>query len=428
MSTRHLFWLVLAGFALSGCHARSSRSDEAREICLAEPSDGSPLDEAIRQYQGQARKLPTKPEQWLLVGRGWVRKARASSDPGFYINVRGCADEALHVDPGNIAALNLSALTLMNDHRFGEARKVAEETLTKQPTDTIALGTLSDSLLELGRFDEASATAQRMVDLRPDMASYSRAAYFRWLEGDGANAKLFMRYALNGRDMHDPEPAAWTFVQAATIYWNEGDYEGADSVFAEALTWMPDYPSALTGRARVALSRGQPKKAIEYLEKAHRINPLPETAWLLGDARDMLGDAAGARTEYDRVVRDGRKIDRLTLALFYATKNREADEAVRLIEAERAVRGGIYVDDAYAWALYRTGRIAEARAASDRALRLHTRDARLLYHAGVIRLAGGEPQGRDLVRQALQLNPTFDWTAAAEAERMLDDAKPSPAH
>ncbi len=381
MPTRSLL-LILACAAIAGCHATPrSSADESRDICLADPGAGSPIDEAIRHAQGQARKLPIEPHSWTLVGQGWVRKARVTSDPGFYVSVRSCAD--------------------------------------KEPNDTIALGFLSDALLELGEFDRAAAATQRMVDLQPDMASYSRAAYFRWLAGDSVNAKLFMRYALNGRDIKDKEPTAWTFVQAATMYWNEGDYDGADAVFAEALKWVPDYAPALTGRARVHMSLGQPKRAVEYLEKAFKINRLPETAWLLGDARAMLGDAAGAQAAYDLVVREGRKADRLTLALFFATKNRDTDEAVRLLEEERRTRGGVYVDDAYAWALYRAGRIDEARTASDRALRLHTNDARLLYHGGMIRLSAGDRSGRDLIRRALQLNPKFDADAAAEAARIL---------
>jgi tetratricopeptide (TPR) repeat protein len=257
------------------------------------------------------------------------------------------------------------------------------------------------------------------MDLKPNMASYSRASYFRWLRGDTKNANLFIRYALDGRDLRDPEPAAWTFVQAATIFWNEGDYDGADAVFAEALKWVPDYPPALVGKARVALSREQPRRAVEYLEKAYPATRLPETAWLLGDAREMLGDSVGARAAYDRVIEEGKKSDRLTLALFYTTKNRAPEEAIRLIEAERATRGGIYVDDTYAWALYRAEKIAEARKATDRAIRLGTRDARLLYHAGAIRIAAGDPEGKDLVRKALAINPKFDWTGATEATRLL---------
>src|SRR6185295_4711873 len=114
--------------------------------------------------------------------------------------------------------------------------------------------------------------AQKLIDLRPDMSSYSRASYLRWLQGDRTNAKRFIRYALNGRDARDPEPTAWTLAQAGTLYWNEGDYEGADLVFTEALNWLPNYPAALVGRARVALSRNQPKSAVDFLEKAYHIN------------------------------------------------------------------------------------------------------------------------------------------------------------
>jgi tetratricopeptide (TPR) repeat protein len=317
----------------------------------------------------------------------------------------------------------------MNDHRFADARDAAESILVKESNHTVALGTLSDALLELGQFEEAASAAQKMVDVRPDMASYSRASFMRWLQGDRTNAKLFIRYALNGRDARDPEPTAWTLAQAGAVYWNEGDYEGADSVFAEALRWLPNYPAALVGRARVALSRNQPRSAVALLEKAYQINPLVETAWLLGDAREMLGDTNGAQGAYERAIKEGNRGDRLTLALFYATKDRAPDEALRLIEAERAVRGGIYVDDTYAWALFRAGRIPEARKASDRALRLGTPDARLLYHAGAIQLAAGDNKGLKLVRKALALNPKFDWTGATEAAKLVgvnDQKNPTP--
>ena len=43
----------------------------------------------------------------------------------------------------------------------------------------------------------------------------------------------------------------------------------------------------------------------------------------------------------------------------------------------------------------------------------------MLYHAGAIRLAGGDPAGRALVEQALALNPEFDLSGAAEARMLL---------
>jgi tetratricopeptide (TPR) repeat protein len=315
----------------------------------------------------------------------------------------------------------------MNDHDFDEARRLTEQVLDREPENPLALGAWSDALLELGRYDEAAAAAERQMRARPGMAAYARGSYLRWLRGDTASAKLFIRDALLGRDGRDPEPAAWTFVEAATIFWHQGDYDGADAVYAEALRWVPDYPSALTGRARVALAKDEPRRAVEALEKAYRRRPLAETLWLLGDAREMLGDGEGAREAYAHVVEQGRRGDRMTLALFYATKNRDLDEAARLVREERARRGGIYLDDVEAWVLYRQGRMAEARRASDHALRLGTRDARLLYHAGAIRLAAGdETGGRKLLRQALRLNPRFDRAGGAEARALLERG-PGPA-
>jgi tetratricopeptide (TPR) repeat protein len=255
------------------------------------------------------------------------------------------------------------------------------------------------------------------------MAAHARGSYHRWLQGDTRHAKLLIKDALIDRDGRDPEPAAWTFVEAAAIYWHQADYDGADAVYAEALKWVPDYPPALLGRARIAISLGRGRVALGHLERALRVRPTPEAMWLLGDARALLGDDAGAREAYERVVELGRRGDTLTLALFYATKNRDIDAALRLIEGERAVRGGIYVDDVHAWILYRAGRLAEARQAAERALRLGTKDARLLYHAGAIRMAAGdEDGGRALVRQALALNPQFDLTGAAEARGLLNEA------
>jgi tetratricopeptide (TPR) repeat protein len=402
--------------------APALRSDEASAICLADPGGKTPLDEEIRKVQQPVRDPPEKVEEWIGLGGLWVRKARISADPGFYVNVEACVNAALGVEPGHPAALGLRGLALMNGHKFTEARTVAEEILRKEPKDPVALGIQSDASLELGQFDEAAKAAKLLMDLRPGMASYSRVSYLRWLQGDTANAKILIREALKaGRNPRDPEPTAWTFVQAATIFWHEADYEGADAVFAEALKWVPDYLAALVGRARVALSQGQPQRAIEFLEQAYRRSPLPETAWLLGDARAMLNDQAGAEVAYQQVIKEGRRIDRLTLALFYAVKNRDLDEALRLIETERGVRNNIYVNDAHAWILYRLGRLAEAKAQSDRALQLGTREARLLYHAGAIRLAAGEPEGRALIEQALALNPEFDGTEASEARKLLDE-------
>jgi tetratricopeptide (TPR) repeat protein len=418
--------------------ARAEPVRESRALCLAEVRGDKPVDIALRRAQAGTRHLPGRADPWIAAGRGWVREARLNSDPGFYLNVDGCASEALAATPDFIPALELHSLVLMNDHRFEQARALSEKILAQAPDNAVADGILSDALLEMGRYPEAAQAVQAQMSAHPGMAANARASHLNWLRGDTRSAKLFIRDALMDRNADDPEAAAWTFVEAGMIYWHEGDYAGADAIFSEALRWLPDYPPALVGRGRVALAEGRGKDAIAALTKAQHLHPLVETAWLLGDAYTLAGDDAQARLSYADAERQGRRGDKLTLGFFLADKGRNPGEALRLIEEERRNRGGaacaagvsnaataacggIYVDDAYAWALYRAGRLDDARRVSAQATRMGTRDARLLYHAGAIDLAAGETaRGRKRIAQALALNPGFDLTGAAEARGLLD--------
>lgn len=402
-----------------------SSLDAARRLALAAPAGASAVDREIEALSRRLAKAPGGADLWSALGYAWLRKARASGDPPLYLRAHACAEVALALAEGDRASLNLLGLVLLHDRRFAEARDAAERVLSRDEGDALALGTLSDAALELGHFEAAAAAAQRMIDQRPGLPSYARAAHLRWLQGDAASAKRIMRLAIDAGDPREPEALAWTLAQAAAMFWHEGDYEAADRGFERALAAQDAYPPALVGRARVALARGAFGRAVELLERAHRRSPEAEIAWLLGDARMAAGDHAGAAQAYASAVDAGRRSDRRTLALYYATKGLERDEALRLAAAERALRGDVYTEDTLAWALYRAGKLPEARAASDRALSLGTRDARLLYHAGAIWIALGDmKRGEPLVRAALALNPTFDMTGAAEAEQLLARREP----
>ena len=56
--------------------------------------------------------------------------------------------------------------------------------LVVQRTFPLDYGLLGDAVLEQGSLDEAAIAYQCMVDLRPDLQSYSRVAHLRWLKGD----------------------------------------------------------------------------------------------------------------------------------------------------------------------------------------------------------------------------------------------------
>jgi tetratricopeptide (TPR) repeat protein len=444
-AARKICWLLAAGIALVACrHAAApehERNQAKRVSASAEkpPSDAEPnalalastpgktaLDRRIDAQVRALRRNPARDDGWILLGRDWVRKARESSDPGFYLNADACASALLSSQPTHPAALDLRGLVLLNQHRFAAAKALAEASLHDDPQNPLAWGTLSDAELELGQFDAAVQAVERMLQQKPGLPAYSRASYLRWLRGDHAAAVAAIRLAIDaGLDPSDREPLAWVLVQAAMLFWHEGDYAGASAGFQQALAVSKDYPPALVGVGRVALAQADAARAVQALELAFHESPLVETAWLLGDAHTLAGERAAAERAFASAEREGLRSDRRTLSLLDSTRNLNPERALRLAREEMAVRGDIYSEDALAWALYRNGQLGQARQHIEHACRLGTLDARLLYHRGAILLANGDAaRGRQLIEQALRKNPKFDVTAAAEAERLLHGGRP----
>jgi tetratricopeptide (TPR) repeat protein len=426
-------WFFFALFALQACDHRNRATeerprtlsapanDEAEALALAGTAGKTALDRRIARLIALAKARPQRLATWIELGRSYVDKARTASDPGFYLNADACAERGLRIAPEDPLALDLRALVLLNGHRFEAAKALSESLLAKHPDSVMAWGSLSDALLELGEHDAAERAATTMLDLKPSLPSYSRMSYLRWLRGADADARELARLAIDASDdPRRPEPRAWMLVQAAMLFWHAGDWRGADAGFRKALDVVKDYPPALVGRGRVKLAEGDASAAALLFEKAWSSSPLAETAWLLGEARELAGNTVAATEAYAAAEREGRRSDPRTLALMFASQNRNTNEAVLLAERERKVRADIYTEDALAFALYRVGRFDEARSAIERARRFATPDARLIFHEGVIRLAlGQKSNGRRLLERALRLNAHFDERGAREAAALL---------
>jgi tetratricopeptide (TPR) repeat protein len=89
-----------------------------------------------------------------------------------------------------------------------------------------------------------------------------------------------------------------------------------------------------------------------------------------------------------------------------------------------ANRPSIHGADALAWALYKTGNFKEAQKYSQEALKLGTKDALKLFHAGMIALKlGDKTQAREYLEQALTINPHFSILYAEQASQTLQALK-----
>ena len=400
------------------------------EAALLQPltnNQATPADRSIKTAQTMIESQPNAAEGYNSLAMAFMQKARETGD--FSLNAR--AEESLkqsfRVAPDNFDGTKLQANLLLNYHRFAEALRVVEQAQKINHHDRELLGAKVDALVELGDYPQAVEAAQTMVDLRPDTASYSRISYLRALHGDQKGAIEAMKTAAEFAGPSNPEDIAWCRVHLGDELMNDNRLNDAEHEYDRALYSFPDYHSALAAKARARTAAGDYETAISFYQRAIARVPLPDYIAGLGDLYAKLGRADEAKQQYDQVEfiekngAAGKTYSR-QLALFWADHNLRPDEALAAAEQERRQRSDVYTSDALAWCLYKKGRFADAESAMNEALRLNTRDPRLLYHAGMISLSTNDEQkAADYLKQALALNPNFDVLQADIAKEKLND-------
>jgi tetratricopeptide (TPR) repeat protein len=423
--------------ALSGDSATTYpelRAALSYKIAMSPHAGEDQLDRDIQSAQRRVREAP-EPRSFLeQLGWLYVAKARGSYDPGFYKLAEHCALALEVAGPKSPEALLLRGHVLISFHRFAEAETVANE-LVKQRTLPFDYGLLGDALMEQGRLAEAVAAYQRMVDLRPDLQSYSRVAYMRWLKGDLEGAIDVARMAARAASPLDPESGLWTLTRLALYYFQAGSLADAETACDSALRFSPDYPAALLLRSRMLLGADRITEAVAPVQRAAEINPLPEFQWALADTLRAAGRPDEAAKVEANLKQTGAQSDPRTFALFLATRGEQAELAVQVAQRELQVRADIFTHDALAWALAAAGRHDEAWLHMEKALAEGTMDARIFTHAGVLAARLGRTaeagswltKARDLQRTLLpserqQLAATLAALATSRDARSINPA------
>ena len=371
---------------------------------------------------------------YVGLGYAYLQSVREVGDPGDYKRAETSFKEALKRDPNTPGALLGQAQLALARHQFREALALAEQVVAMDPGGRLALGPLADAQTELGRYDEAAATVQRMVDLRPDLPSYSRVSYQRELRGQIDGAVDAMRRAL-GAGAANLENREYIRVLIGNLFYLKGDLARADAAYRSSLAVYPDFVFALAGQARVHSARGEFAEAIDLLQRAVDRIPLPEFVIALGETQEAAGRGDDARSTYQLVAliqdlfkSNGVNTD-LELALFQANHGIHPPAAVELARAAYEAQPNIKAADALGWALYKAGSLDEAAKYAAEALKLGTRDGLYLFHAGMIAKARGDAAAAaDHLTRALELNPYFSPLYVPQARDALAQlGKPLPA-
>jgi tetratricopeptide (TPR) repeat protein len=393
----------------------------------------------IQSAQATVARNPKDAEGFAGLGGAYFQRARETGDVSDY----QLAEEALtksldHVsaDFSADSALGTMAEVCMGEHRFTDALSYAQKALSLGTGDVSPFAIVGDAYADMGEYDKAADAYGRLtprdmtLSPRAAYARDSRLSYLKFIAGDTAAAIKLMNTAVSeGVEAQLPsENMAWLYYELGEFHTQAGELASADAAYVAALNTHPGDYRAMAALARLRANNGKYAEAIVLYKKAIGVVPMPMFIAELGDLYAKTGNNTEAEEQYALVEYIGllghinQVLHNRDLALFYSDHDRKLPEALDLARRELEVRHDLYTWDALAWALYKNGKLTEAAKASEQAMRFGTRDALLLFHAGMIAEGLGQrKQASRELSEALQINPHFHLLYAEQAQQRLSE-------
>jgi tetratricopeptide (TPR) repeat protein len=391
-----------------------------------EISPDASTDRRIAILQGAVRDGIGGAEGYAALGDAYLQRARENGDPSFYLRAERSFDAALRRDARSMSAL-LGAGTLAGlRHDFREQLRRGLEAQRLMPELVAPYPVIADAQIELGRYRAAERSLQRFLDLKPNLASYSRVSYFRELNGDLDGAVEAMRLAVSA-GAGVPENIAYVQTLLGDLELQRGRRAAARAAYRGALARLPRYAPAEAGLARVELAAGDLDSAASRLRSVAQRLPLTGNLILLAETNAARGDERAAEVDLE-VVRTQQRLLRAAgtrpdaeLVVFEANYG-DAGAAVELGRRLWREAPSVRSADALGWALTRAGRPGEGLAWARRALRLGSRDPLFHLHAGLAAKAAARAgtAAREL-RTALSGRAALSPLRAREARAALED-------
>jgi tetratricopeptide (TPR) repeat protein len=404
--------------------AKTDKALPAAEFALGYKADEGAGELEIARAQRELRSQPGQAGGYARLAQAFLQRERETADASFAAYAEDALMAAEARDPRDPEVMIASILSQHQHHRFAEARDAARALIAAAPDRSIGFLLLGDALLELGDYAAATDAYQSAIDMHPDLRSYSRGAYIRWLHGDVNGAFELMEAALESAGPGAREPAAWCYVEIGDMLRRGGNPRAAANAAERALALVPGYLPARALRARAGAGLGMRDEAIAELTDVVKRRPTAEHLLVLADLLTEAGrgsDAAARVAEAEKLASH----DPLPVALYYARHKQSPERALALADQAVRERPSIFAEDARALALLRSGRVSEARAASTLALRLGTPSAELHLHRALIELAAGE---RDAAAASLARARAIDADADPLLAGELDRGLAGPPH
>jgi tetratricopeptide (TPR) repeat protein len=413
--------LLLGGPLLAQAEKKGDETKSPRPYDYVQSTD-----QAIAAYQAYIKQNPKQPMLQVMLAHCYITKARETGDASLYDLADTAIRKALELDPKLFQARFGQAVVLSAQHEFRKALDLVRGLHQEDPQADQCLLVAADALLELGRYEQAEkAYDELQAKEESESLLLSRRARLAELRGRTEEALQLMHRAAEEEAgaLVSPRARAWYQARLGEMYFNAGRLAEAGKHYEAARQINPKYSVPLAGLGRVRAAEGKLDEAIERFKQAVTIYADLPTLAELGDLYAKTGKSFLAQVNYDRLEQAGLKQPAFAreLALFYCNHDRNLPQALELARKDLTVRQDIYAHDTLAWALFKNHQFEEAAKEMREALKLGTKDASLLYHAGMIcAKTGRKDQARSYLAEALRLNPHFSVLQAEVARNELE--------
>lgn len=309
----------------TGCGSGNAPSNDAASLSVtADPNSASSTDRAIATAQKAVVANSKDTDARLALAQAFLQKAREVADPSLYTRADGLLKDLRKQKPEDPNVLITSGSLALSKHDFEDALGYGNKALKYSPKNAEAYGVLVDANNELGHYDAALDATQSMVDIKPDIASYSRVSYARELRGDLPGAIEAMRQAITASG-GSGENVAYVTALLGDLLLKSGQPRDADAQYTAAEKDFPGFGTAKAGHANVLTALGHPEQGVKLWADVVNVQPLATYVQFQGDALATAGDEAGSKNAYDLVdvinklyAANGVQVD-LESALFEAS-------------------------------------------------------------------------------------------------------------
>lgn len=328
------------------------------------------LDKAIAFYKERMAKNPQGFLDLIALGELYIQKARQTGENAWYLLAEQSATTSLQRYKQNPGALLVLAKVAGARHNWGQALKLTAQAEALNPRD---LGVHSHYLtlyLGLGELEAAAQKAALLRQRAPSLGSYLKHGEVLRAQGQLEQAAGYFKRGIELEQAGEARASALARARFAEILARQGEMTLAEHYFKAALEIQPQDAYLHSLKADFELERGHAQAALAGYQQAFNLRP--EAAYQIAAARahTALGETEQAKSLWQaaesqlrREIEVGSYGHRRELAQLLLERKAvgDAQEALRLMRAEFALRQDSKTLDLMAWSLMENGKWQRAQ-------------------------------------------------------------------